>query len=400
MSGIDTRHSSTGFIARMWRAVSKEPVLAILVYALVVLQIAHPLTWVTLPALVDWQTVLTLAGLLILTKAIELSGFLMWAAHRLVHHIHSERTLALLLVALAAALSTVLTNDVALFAVVPLALSLHRLAPLPIKRLVIVIAISVNASSILTPLGNPQNLFLWQRSGVSFGAFVWALLPLCAALIALLGVVTFAMFRATPLDLSSDVEEHRVDRTLYDVSVIAFAIFVALADAHHAGPGLAVVAIGFLLWRREVVFKIDFLLLLIFVLMFIVLRSAAALPTIHAAIAQLGIGTPVRAYAAGALLSQGISNVPAAIVLAEFSKDWRALAFGVSVGGFGFAIGSLANLIAVRLSGEKHMWAPFHMISMPFWIAAMVIGWRWFDGNRRFDRRSKISLQLQAKSPF
>jgi Na+/H+ antiporter NhaD/arsenite permease-like protein len=375
MSEFDVKHTRPEFFTRIWRAISKEPVLAILVFALVVLQAVHPRAWMSLPALVDWQTVLTLAGLLILTKAIELSGFLMWAAHRLVHHIHNERTLALLLVALAAALSTVLTNDVALFAVVPLALSLHRLAPLPIKRLVIVIAISVNAGSILTPLGNPQNLFLWQRSEVAFSAFVWALLPLCAALMVLLGIVTVAMFRATPLDLSGDAEEHRVDRTLCIVSAIAFAVFVALADAHHAGPALAVIAAGFLLWRRDVVFRIDWLLLLIFVLMFIVLRSAAALPSIHQAIAQLGIGTPVRAFAAGALLSQGISNVPAAIVLAEFSKDWRALAFGVSVGGFGIAIGSLANLIAVRLSGEKGMWMPFHMVSLPFWIAAMVIGW-------------------------
>jgi Na+/H+ antiporter NhaD/arsenite permease-like protein len=254
-------------------------------------------------------------------------------------------------------------------------LSLHKLAPLPIKRLVIVIALSVNAGSILTPLGNPQNLFLWQAGGVGFPAFVWAMLPLCAALMALLGIVTFAMFRAKPLDLSGDVEEHRVDRVLCGVSVLAFAIFVALADAHHVGPALAALGVVFLLWRREIVFRIDWLLLLIFVMMFIVLRSAAALPSIHAAIAQVGIATPARAYAAGAVLSQAISNVPAAIVLAEFTKDWRALAFGVSVGGFGVAIGSLANLIAVRLSGEKGMWMPFHMVSIPFWIVAMVIGW-------------------------
>jgi Na+/H+ antiporter NhaD/arsenite permease-like protein len=375
MADIDAKQTQPDFLTRLWRAVSNEPVLAILVVALVVLQAVHPRPLKSLPGLVDWQTVLTLAGLLILTKAIELSGFLMWAAHRLVHHIHNERTLALLLVALAAGLSTVLTNDVALFAIVPLALSLHRLAPLPIKRLVIVIAVSVNAGSILTPLGNPQNLFLWQTSGVSFGAFVWALLPLCAALMVLLAIVTIVMFKAVPLDLSGDVEEHKVDRLLCVVSAFAFAVFVAMADAHHAGPALAAIAIGFLLWRREVVFKIDFLLLLIFVLMFIVLRSAAALPAIHAAIAQLGIGTPGRAYVAGAVLSQGISNVPAAIVLAEFSKDWRALAFGVSVGGFGIAIGSLANLIAVRLSGEKGMWTPFHMVSIPFWIVAAFIGW-------------------------
>ncbi|VXC57087.1 Citrate transporter [Burkholderia sp. 8Y] len=375
MSELDANGVRPDFPTRIWNAVSKEPVLAILVCALVVIEIVRPRPLTSLPGLVDWQTVLTLAGLLILTKAIELSGFLMWAAHRLVHRIHGERGLALLLVALAAALSTLLTNDVALFAVVPLALSLNKLAPLPIKRLVIVIALAVNAGSILTPLGNPQNLFLWQTSGVSFGVFVWKLLPLCAALMAMLLAVTFAMFRATPLDLSGDAEAHRVDRTLCGVSILAFGVFVALADAHHAGPALAVLAVAFLLWRREVVLKIDWLLLLIFVLMFIVLRSAAALPAIHDAIASIGIQSPVRAFAAGAVLSQGISNVPAAIVLAEFSKDWRALAFGVSVGGFGVAIGSLANLIAVRLSGEKGMWTPFHVVSIPFWIAAMVIGW-------------------------
>ena len=173
-------------LRRLLGLATKEPVLSVLVVALIALQLFHPKPWAALPALIDWQTVLTLAGLLILTKAVEWSGFLMWLAHRVVHHIHSERALACLLIGLAAALSTLLTNDVALFVVIPLTLSLHQLTPLPLRRLVIFIALAVNAGSILTPLGNPQNLFLWQTSGVSFGAFVWALAPLCAALMALL----------------------------------------------------------------------------------------------------------------------------------------------------------------------------------------------------------------------
>jgi Na+/H+ antiporter NhaD/arsenite permease-like protein len=110
------------------------------------------------------------------------------------------------------------------------------------------------------------------------------------------------------------------------------------------------------------------------VFMFIVLRSVAALPWVHAMVGQLGLTTPLRAFAAGAVLSQGISNVPAAIMLAEFTKDWRALAFGVSVGGFGIAIGSLANLIAVRLSKERGMWLPFHLYSVPFWLVGAAVG--------------------------
>jgi Na+/H+ antiporter NhaD/arsenite permease-like protein len=354
--------------------VAKEPVLSILLAALVALQWRHPRAWTTLASLVDWQTVLTLTGLLILTKAVELSGFLMWVAHRVVHHIRSERTLACLLVTLAAALSTLLTNDVALFVVVPFVLSLNRLTQLPIKRLIVFIALAVNAGSILTPLGNPQNLFLWQASGVSFGRFVWALAPLCAALMAMLYALTAVSFRARPLDLSSDAEAHPVDRALVVVAAILFVAFVLLADAHRAGIGLFGVAIGFLIWRRGAALKIDWLLLLIFVFMFIVLRSVAALPWVNDAVGQIGLGTPLRAYAAGAVLSQGISNVPATIMLAEFTKDWRALAFGASVGGFGIAIGSLANLIAVRLAKERGVWLQFHLFSIPFWIAAGVIG--------------------------
>ncbi|CAG4902945.1 SLC13 family permease [Paraburkholderia saeva] len=369
-----TPKASRIIIREVFALATKEPVLSVLVAALVVLQCLHPRPWASLAASIDWQTVLTLAGLLIVTKAVELSGFLIWMAHRVVHRIHSERGLAFLLIGLAAALSTLLTNDVALFVVVPLALSLHKLTPLPLKRLVIFIALAVNAGSILTPLGNPQNLFLWQTSGVSFGTFVRALAPLCVALMGVLYLLAAVFFRGNALDLSKDTEPHPVDRPLVGVAAVLFTAFVLLADSHHVVIGLTGVAAGFLLWRPKAVLTIDWLLLLIFVFMFIVLRSVAALPWVHELISRVGIGSPLRAYAAGAIVSQGISNVPAAIMLAEFTKDWRALAFGVSVGGFGIAIGSLANLIAVRLSHERGMWLQFHLFSIPFWIVSGAIG--------------------------
>ncbi|MGN6317390.1 SLC13 family permease [Trinickia sp.] len=375
MPNADEVHiARTSVLRKLIAFALKEPVLAILVVVLVALQCTRPQPWPTLPRLVDWPTVMTLAGLLMLTKAIERSGLLMWLAHRVVHHVRSERALACLLIGLAVVLSMLVTNDVALFVVVPLVLSLHALTALPVKRLTIFLALAVNAGSILTPLGNPQNLFLWQVGGASFGAFVWALAPLCAVLTALLYALAWFAFKARPLDLSGDAAKEPVDRAYAGVAAVLFVAFVLLADSHHAGIGLAGVAGGFLLWRRDAVLKIDWALLLIFVLMFIVLRSVAALPWVHETVGHLGLHTPLRAYVAGAVLSQGISNVPAAIMLAEFTKDWRALAYGVSVGGFGIAIGSLANLIAVRLSKERGVWLPFHLVSIPFWLVAGVLG--------------------------
>ena len=367
---------STGALApRRWLGwLSKEPVLTVLAFALILLQWLRPQPIAALAGLVDWQTVVTLAGLLMLTKALELSGCLMWLAHRIVHHVRSERGLAMLLVVFAAALAMWLTNDVALFVVVPLMVSLRALTPLPFRRLVIAVALAVNAGSVATPLGNPQNLFLWQLSGVSFGRFVVTLGPLALALMALLLALTACAFRGKPLDLSGDVEAVPVQRMHALLAAVLFGAFVLLADAHHPVPGLIAVVIALLLAKRDAVLKIDWLLLLIFVLMFVVLRSAAALPVIHDTIAHAHLDSPLRVFAAGAVLSQGISNVPAAILLSEFTHDWRALAFGVSVGGFGFAIGSLANLIAVRLAKEPRMWLPFHAVSIPFAFASAAVG--------------------------
>ncbi|PCE31077.1 SLC13 family permease [Burkholderia ubonensis] len=360
---------------RRWLGwLAQEPVLAVLVAGFILLQWMRPQPFGVLVDRVDWQTVATLAGLLMLTKALELSGCLMWLAHRIVHHVHSERALAMLLVGFSAALAMWLTNDVALFVVVPLMVSLRSLTPLPFRRLLIVVALAVNAGSVATPLGNPQNLFLWQLSGVSFSRFVLTLGPLAIALMILLLVVTACAFRAKPLDLSADVVALPVQRMQALVATALFAAFVLLADAHHALHGLIAVAVVLAVVRRDAVLRIDWLLLLIFVLMFVVLRTAAALPAIHDVIAHARLDTPLRVFAAGAMLSQGISNVPAAILLSEFTRDWRALAFGVSVGGFGVAIGSLANLIAVRLAKEPRMWLPFHLVSIPFAIASAVLG--------------------------
>lgn len=363
---------------RRWLAfVASEPVLSILVVALVALQIARPQPVAALARLVDWQTVATLAGLLMVTKALEMSGFLMWLAHRIVQHVRTERSLAMLLIVFAAVLATWLTNDVALFVAVPLVVSLQKLAPLPFKRLVICLAIAVNAGSIATPLGNPQNLFLWQRSGASFGRFILELGPLALMTMAMLLLLAACWFRSKPLDFSGDREPHPVRRPLAIAAALLFAGFVAAADAHYAVPGVIVVAVMLGVLRREAVLRIDWLLLLIFVLMFVVLRGAAALPAVHDTLARLGLDAPLRLYTAGAVLSQGISNVPAAILLSEFSGDWRALAFGVSVGGFGFAIGSLANLIAVRLAKTRGIWLPFHLVCVPFGLAAFAAGGAW-----------------------
>jgi len=92
---------------------------------------------------------------MLLTKGIEVSGYLDHAGRRILGRLRHERPLALFLVSAAAVLSTVLTNDIALFIVVPLTLGLRNVAALPVSRLIIFEALAVNAGSLLTPIGNP-----------------------------------------------------------------------------------------------------------------------------------------------------------------------------------------------------------------------------------------------------
>lgn len=131
---------------------------------------------------IDWHTIITLSGLMLLTKGIELSGFFDVIGRKMARRFVTERQLAIFMVLAAALLSTFLTNDVALFIVVPLTLTLKKWCAIPTSRLIIFEALAVNAGSLLTPIGNPQNILLWGRSGLSFPAFIGQMLPLAAAM--------------------------------------------------------------------------------------------------------------------------------------------------------------------------------------------------------------------------
>lgn len=356
------------------RALRRDAFFLVLVAVLVVLAVAQPSRIPAWPSLVDWPTIAALCGLLLLTKAVESSGALHVAGHWLIERTATRRIAALGLVAATALLSMLLTNDVSLFVMVPLTLSMCRIARMPATRLVVFEALAVNAGSMLTPIGNPQNLFLWQQWNNGFGGFVWAMLPLVAVALVLLLALTAVAFPAEPLEVHEESEE-RVDRGMLIVAAALYVPFLVAADLHYAAWALLGLLVVFLVFRRRIVASIDWGLLLTFVLMFIDLRLLAGLDSVKSFVGGLGLDQPVHLYATGALASQAVSNVPAAILLAEYSKDWRTIAWGVNVGGFGFVLGSLANLIALRLLGERKAWATFHAWSVPFFVVIGVIGW-------------------------
>jgi Na+/H+ antiporter NhaD/arsenite permease-like protein len=353
----------------------KDPVFLILLAVLVLLSAAMPSRIVSYPALVDWPTMAALTGLLVLTKGLELSGCLHWLGHRLIGFMATERRMALCLVVAAALLSTLLTNDVALFVLVPLTLGVCRITGIPATRLVIFEALAVNAGSALTPIGNPQNLYLWQISQVSFAAFVLHMLPLVVGLLLALMALTAGVFGSRTLHITDDAQRPPLDRALLALSLGLYLPFLIATDLRFAGLAAGLVLLVFLGFRPRVLALLDWGLLLVFMLMFIDLRLVANLDFVRDAMHSLGLTQTRHLYLASIAVSQVISNVPAAIALAQYSTDWRVIAYGVNIGGFGLAVGSLANLIALRMVGERTAWLRFHVFAIPFLGLAAVLGY-------------------------
>ena len=353
--------------------VAKDWLLVVLLVAAVPLLLVQPETVHSLHRLVDWKTIGALAGLLVLSRGLEESGYLALAGRRLLTRMHGERTLAVALVLFSAALAAVVTNDVALFIVVPLTLSLRTVADLPVGRLVVFEALAVNAGSTLSPVGNPQNLFIWQSTTLSFTDFVAMMLPLGLALTALVLAVIPLGFPSLRIEVRPGSAPPVLDRKLLHLSLALYPVFLLLTDLGHAVATALAVIVLFARVRPRVLRGVDWLLLAVFVLMFVDLGLLAALPAMQSLATGID-AIPGGVFTAGVVLSQAISNVPATLFLAGFTEDMRALAWGVSVGGFGLAIGSLANLIALRLSRQAGLWRDFHRWSLPLLIAAFGIG--------------------------
>jgi Na+/H+ antiporter NhaD/arsenite permease-like protein len=331
-----------------------------------------------------WLQIPTLAGLLGLLVAIQGirdSGLVQRAAGALVARVHTLRGLGLLLVTGTALLATVLTNDVSLFLIVPLTLAIGSVSNLPVLRMVVLEALAVNAGSTLSPIGNPQNLLLWQHSKLPFLHFAAAMLP--AAMVMLVLVAGFAWLWL-PRDRVA-LNPHRIDGAVMSArlgawSMAALVGMVIAMEYGQAPLGAGLLLLSYALLARSSLRRIDWLLLATFAAIFVGLGHFSSLPLVQQALDRLDLDHPLTLYASGIVAAQLISNVPATVLLLERTTDPIALAVAVNVGGFGVAIGSLANLIALRLAKQpRGLWL-LHRVSIPFLLVCAplaYLAWRW-----------------------
>lgn len=330
---------------------------------------------------IDWRTLALLFCLMAVVAGFRALGVLDACGRWLVSRATSERHVAFALVGLSFFASMVVTNDVALITFVPLALVTIRAAGMEGRLCAIatLMTVAANLGSMLLPIGNPQNLYLFTSSGMSFPDFVGLMAPYTAASAALLALAVFALFPATPCagarDGAGGVSSWRGRPAKLAVFSALFCLCVlAVAGAVDARVALAAVIVAVSLSDASLFKRVDYALLLTFIALFVFVGNAARVPAIHDAIAGL-VSRSALVAAVGA--SQVISNVPAAVLLSGFTDQWGALIVGTNLGGLGTLIASMASLITFKAvsigrAGERARYLKTFTLANVFFLACLL----------------------------
>ena len=298
-------------------------------------------------AYIDFDVLCVLLSLMLVVAGLKQVRFLDYVAVELLNRCVSRRQLTLALVGITYVSSMFVTNDVALLTFVPLALVIGKTLQLDMERIIILQTLAANLGSMLTPPGNPQNLFLYAHYNYSAGRFFCVMALPCLLSLAYIGVLIFRRPDA-PLTLTLPGLPRPERRTTL---VLLALLLVNIAAVLHVLPkpwALGVTLAAVLLLNRRLLLAADYSLLLTFIGFFIFIGNISH-TSIAAYLQSSLLGTATGTYLAALLSSQFISNVPAAMLLAGLTQEADALLLGVNIGGLGTMIASMASVISYKL---------------------------------------------------
>lgn len=297
----------------------------------------------------DLRVLALLFCLMTVVAGMKETGIFIILSDKLLKKVVGVRSLSLALIMLCFFSSMWITNDVALITFVPFAimvLSLTNQSKYMI-RVVVLQTIAANLGSMLTPVGNPQNLYLYSFFHLSILEFLKITFPYTAVSFVLL-CITILFIKKEPLSFELP-EDARIDKkkshriTIYCLLfLVSLACVLRLIDYRIL---FIIVVVCILMFDRKVFKKVDYSLLLTFVCFFIFVGNIGSLPFVKDTLAELLVK---RTFTASIVTSQFISNVPAAVLLSAFTGDYKSLLLGTDIGGLGTLVASLASLISFK----------------------------------------------------
>ncbi len=302
---------------------------------------------------IDWKVIIALFNLMAVIVALEKYQVLDRISIVLIKKFTSIRYLSFCLVFLTGFFAMFITNDVALLTMVPLTILIAKRCKFNPVWIVIYQTLAANIGSSLTPMGNPQNLFLYEFFHISNLEFISIVLPLVIVGFAIIGLLLLKFpLKPVHYKLETMVIKERSRRQILYLLIFGLVILSVLRffDYRFMFVGTLLVILFF---DRDIFLKVDYFLLGTFVAFFLFVGSISRLPGITETLSLL-LSAKGSTFLCGALSSQVISNVPSAVLLANFSGNYPELLWGVNVGGMGTLIASLASLISYKIYCKEY----------------------------------------------
>jgi len=299
-------------------------------------------------AYIDLRVLCLLLCLMAVVAGAQSCGAFQWLTVQMLQRCKGGRGLAVALVLLPFFSAMLVTNDVALLTFVPFTLLLleHIGCRRELVPMLVLQTIAANLGSMATPVGNPQNLYLYAAYGLSGGEFFAVTIPLTG--ISLAGLILAAL-PVLPGDLSAPElgqETIEAPRKLAAYGVLFVLCLLTVFHILPYGVMTLVVLAVIAAMEPKLLKELDVGLLATFVCFFIVSGNLGRVEAVRQFLQSLLFRDPLLT---AALTSQVISNVPAAVLLSGFTDSWRPLLEGVNIGGLGTPIASLASLITLKL---------------------------------------------------
>lgn len=303
---------------------------------------------------IDFRTLALLFCLMAVMAGLGRLGVFRIFAEKLLKGVGSVKTLTLVLSLLCFFSAMLITNDVALITFVPFTVEALRLSGKKEKLIptVVLETVAANLGSMLTPIGNPQNLYLFSAFEMGMGDFVKAVLPY--TVLSLVLVVVFAMFAGNE-KTENTANTQKTEIPAVKISVYAILFAVSLLTVFKVIPypvTFAVTVAAVLAFDRKTILNVDYSLLLTFVFLFVFIGNLGNIAPVSNFLKRIVVGNEVLA---GIAASQVFSNVPAALLLSGFTDNARDLLVGVNLGGLGTLIASMASLISFKLVSKENV---------------------------------------------
>ena len=295
---------------------------------------------------IDLKTISLLFCLMAVMAGLREIGVFSALANTLLEKTKNFRTVSLILIMLCFFTSMLITNDVALITFVPFAIEVVKKSDKNkfMVPIVVLQTIAANLGSMLTPVGNPQNLYLYSLSGMSLGEFVLLVLPYTAISLVLLVIANFTI-KSSSVDYKTEKIKFSAKSTVFYL-VLFLVCMLTVANVLEYWVTFIIVTVAVLIINRKLILKVDYSLLLTFIFFFIFIGNMSNVDAFRNAVSHLLGGREIFMSVAS---SQVISNVPAAVLLSGFTDNVKDLIVGTNIGGLGTLIASMASLISYKI---------------------------------------------------